>query len=391
MNYTDLQFHVLRLAHLAETESPVVSCYLNLETGEPGHRDYLRDRAGHLKKTHPGARAIALSEAFDRIERYLAGGVGNGAKGVAVFARGGTQPFFLGLEFQVPVPNWVAAGSLPNIYHLVELKDTYERYIVVLLSERSARILEVHLGEVTREVWSQRPDLRRRVGREWTRQHYQRHRVGRRNRFLNEQVDVLAKLVAEGHYAHIILAGEPRMTSGFRQRLPKHLAALVVDTVTASSRDRSSDVVHATLQTFIEEEERESQAMAEKLIHEINANGLAVAGVEPSLAALQQMRADVLVLAAAFEPPAGHRCLNCGHVDVAAPGAESCRVCHGESHAAINLREEMVRLAERGACTVEVVEHCDEFLTEFGGVGCLLRYRSPSEYGSARSAGAVAA
>ncbi len=386
MDVNQLQLHVLRLAHLPESESPVLSCYLNLENGTAKARDYLRERAGHLRTTHSGRERELLLEAIAQVERYLDGELGHSPKGVAIFARSGSEPLFVPLEFQVPVPNWVAAGKLPNIYHLVELKDTYERYIVVLLSEERACILEVHLGEITREVWTMRPDLRRRVGREWTKQHYQRHMAGRRNQFLNEQVDVLNRLVSERHYAHIILAGEPRMTAGFRKRLPKHLAGFVVDTVPASSRDRASDVVSATLTAFVEEEERESQAIAERLIREINANGLGVAGVEPSLRALQQMRADVLVLATGFDPPPGRRCSSCGYAVVADPARERCPSCHSESHIVINLREEMVRLAERGGCGVEVVEHCDAFLKECGGVGCLIRYRDPSEYGRVRPA-----
>ena len=39
---------------------------------------------------------------------------------------------------------------------------------------------------------------------------------------------------------------------------------------------------------------------------------------------------------------------------------------------------EMVRLAEREGCEIEVAE-CNETLGLLGGVGCLLRYRLPEE------------
>jgi hypothetical protein len=38
-----------------------------------------------------------------------------------------------------------------------------------------------------------------------------------------------------------------------------------------------------------------------------------------------------------------------------------------------DLKEEMVRLAERSACHVEAVLHSDA-LARLGGVGCLLRF-----------------
>lgn len=43
------------------------------------------------------------------------------------------------------------------------------------------------------------------------------------------------------------------------------------------------------------------------------------------------------------------------------------------------LREEWVRLATQNQCQVEVVNYSD-FLIEFGGVGCLLRYLTPDQY-----------
>ena len=126
---------------------------------------------------------------------------------MAAFARAGTQPFFLGLQFQVPLPDRLSVGSTPDIYHLVELKDTYHRYVVLISTEERTRILEVNLGAITREVWTARPELRVRVGREWTREHYQNHRRDRGKRFLKEKFEILEKLIAAGGPTHLTLAG----------------------------------------------------------------------------------------------------------------------------------------------------------------------------------------
>ena len=66
-----------------------------------------------------------------------------------MFARGGSQRFFLPLQFRVPVPNLIAVGSLPNIYHLVELKDTYHQYVVMLLHDESVSITLTSLERET--------------------------------------------------------------------------------------------------------------------------------------------------------------------------------------------------------------------------------------------------
>ena len=65
----------------------------------------------------------------------------------------------------------------------------------------------------------------------------------------------------------------------------------------AGPNDDISDVVAATLAQFIEHEEQESEAIVDTLSREIRTSGVAVVGPEACLEALQQGRADVLVLA----------------------------------------------------------------------------------------------
>jgi stalled ribosome rescue protein Dom34 len=42
----------------------------------------------------------------------------------------------------------------------------------------------------------------------------------------------------------------------------------------------------------------------------------------------------------------------------------------------VDIKEEMVRLAERNRCGIEIVKNGDA-MSAFGGVGCLLRYLIP--------------
>ena len=137
------------------------------------------------------------------------------------------------------------------------------------------------------------------------------------------------------------------MTAQVRQALPKDLAAKLIETVVASQQDKNSDVVAATLALFIEQEERESRAIADELEREIRIGGLATVGPEASLEVLKRGQADVLVLAKDMPD--------------------------------LEIREELVRLAEQTQCQVEVVNYSD-FLMAFGGVGCLLRYLNPEQY-----------
>ena len=173
MELESLRKHIRTLVTLPVTDAEVISCYLTLEGGGLTDRNAFDTRVWFLKQEVAGTARRDSEDALKRIEEYLTIGLLPDAKGIAIFSRAGAEPFFLPLQFRVPLPIWVAVDITPNIYHLVELKDTYHRYVVMISTEESVRILEVNLGAVTEELWKDRPELRKRVGREWTKDHYQ--------------------------------------------------------------------------------------------------------------------------------------------------------------------------------------------------------------------------
>jgi len=226
----ELSRHIRTLITLAATDAPVVSCYLNCE---PGARDagvtgfppVLNERVALLRRSMTGERRKRLEEALGSVEGYLGNALQPSTKGAAIFSRGGAQPFFLPLQFQVPLPNWIAVDAIPNVYHLVELKDTYHRFVLLLMTEKSARILEINLGAATKELWAEQPALRDRLASGWSKKHYLHHRRQQTERFIAEKIQILHRVISAGGHTHLILAGNPAMTVRMQKALPKHLAA----------------------------------------------------------------------------------------------------------------------------------------------------------------------
>ncbi len=379
MERQNLQKHVRKLITLPVGDAPVISCYQSLAAGRLADRNAFDGRVRSLRRSLNVTEQRTFDAALARIEDVLETALLPHAKGLAVFSRAGEQPFFLPLQFQVPLPNWIAVDSTPNIYHLVELKDTYDRYVVMIVTEDSMRILQVNLGAITAQIWEQRPELRERVGREWTKTHYQRHRQERTRRFLKDAVNVLDQLMSAGGYTHLILAGQSSLTSQVQKALPSHLQKQLIDVVPASGGTRLSDVVQATLSAFVEAEEQESRTAVADLAHQLRTGGLAVVGTGPSYRALCQGRVDMLVLAKEYEPGPGWSCNNCGHIDVESERLDTCPECGASAFRRFHIKEAMARIAATGDCPVEVVEQSDE-LMHLGGVGCLLSYRLPDEY-----------
>ena len=95
--------------------------------------------------------------------------------------------------------------------------------------------------------------------------------------------------------------------------------------------------------------------------------------------ALKKGQADYLVIAKSYEPGMGWECRMCGVIELTRPQPNQCPVCQFGVLREFDIREEMVRLAGRLECGIEVVEQSD-VLMNLGGVGCLLRYLAPAGY-----------
>jgi len=375
MDLEKLNLHVRNLVTLSETDSPLISCYVDLEADRASYRDALDARIKEIRKALPSDQRHDFEQALGRVEAFLVSEINPETKGVALFSRGGGSPFFLALQFRLTLANLMLVDSVPHIYELVVLKDTYHRYIVLISTETHARIVEVSVGNVTKELWTKQPELRKRVGREWTSEQYQNHCRDRTQKFIKEKIEILDRLVAKEGHTHLILAGNPRTVARVRARLPKRLQDKLIDVVPVPSHAFTEDA--ATLSAFAEHEQMESMETAGLLLDELRTAGLAVSGTEATLQALARRQVDVLVLSESYTAPAGWKCRSCETVgvDVAPIG---CPQCGEQTVGEINLMEEMVELAEWFGCRVEIVRNSD-LLFDIGGVGCLLRYLLPEQ------------
>ncbi len=363
-----LRAHLRSLMSLAESEAPLISCYADL--GDPRSVTEVEAHFRILRGGSGPARRRLVDAAMERVRAALAAAA-HLPGGLAVFARAGTRPFELVLELKVSVATRLVIDQTPHVFELVQLKDDYERYLLLILGAETTRLVEVSLGEVSRELWTATPELRRRVGRDWARLAYQRRRGAGDEDSLAELVAVLRQQARAGGRAHLVLAGSPSLGEALVRRLPADLARLVVDIVPASDHASTEDVAAVTLASYLESEEQESLAVVAELWHELTHHGLAVADTEPTLRALCLGVGDRLVIARAYASPRGWACSGCSEAGSGAP-PKTCPACGRRAPRPADLREALVALAELHGVHVEVVEY-SELLMALGGVGCLIR------------------
>lgn len=334
------------LAGIDPDESPFVSCYLNLEQTRAHVLSEFADQIETARLALPAPARSDFEDALDQIRKHAETHLKPRARGAVYFSRSGGTPFFLPLQFEVPLPSLLLVDSLPHVYPLAEIKDRFHRFVIVLTTAQHARIMEVNMGAITEAIVAERPDLRRRIGQEWTREHYQNHRRNRDDRFVQEKIRLLSELVREGKHTHIILAGQPASVKQMERSLPPLLASKVLKTLACDPKSSVSAILRDALTAFVEAEQDESLAYVRRLEAAVRSGGLGVVGYEACRRALANGQGDRLILLESSSDP----------------GA----------------REELTRLALQTGVEVETVADCP-ILEAFGGAGCLLRFHLPGQ------------
>lgn len=334
--------HISQLATLPESNAPTISAYLDLGESKEFLRSRLAGWASTARATLPQVERPLFEAARRDVEAVISREWSDEIRSVAVFSRHGESPLLLVVPFSVEMDLHFDVANLPSIFPLVQLKDRFHRFVVVISTDETSRIFEVTLGAVSEALLTQRPELGERLGREWGRERFHQRKRESDQKFHRDQVAIITNLMSKRGYNHLILAGNPRHVSALREMLPKHIGTRLVGELfkTPPGGDYSS-VLEQAIDTFVEAERAESRDTVTRLHEQVRREALAVVGVARSRDAILGGYAAELVISEEL------------------PLAD---------------REDLTRLATARNLAIEVCEG-DELLATHGGVGCLLRYR----------------
>lgn len=355
--------HIRALASMPATKAPVLSCHIDLE--EPRWRTRFDEQAEALRAAFPANNGRRwFDQALASVKNHLRQPVAVGTRGLALFSRGGTSPYFASLGFRIPLPPGLEVGRFPHVYRLVALRDNFHRFAALIVTSDAVRILGVNTGAVTQQICD------RRIAR--LSKGSARSGAGELRAIFADAAAILEPFMRLGGYRHLMLAGDAARVPLLRQALPRHLAARIWDIIPANDGDALMDIVQAASFSFADREEEESAAMVEWLCEGLGRDGWAVAGAGPAHKALKDGTADILILDERFTPEPVRQCVDCGRFSPPASPQFLCPVCGTGLCVPRDEREALVRAAVFAGVHVEIVNHSDT-LMRLGGVGCILR------------------
>lgn len=343
-----------KMASFDPGDALVLSVYLDMRPhamGEsPGARHaevILKDRLRTIEKTLlPRGPALDDFRAdAARIQRFFDEHAEPYLEGVAIFACNRHQ-LFETLETGVPFDDFVALEPLPDLFQLARLIDEHETSVVALVDTNTARLFVTRRGflhEVSGPTDDKFYSRQRNTGG-LNHKNYQRRVQNRRIDFARDMAAAIEELVAHEGATHVILAGDAVAIPLLHQALSPQLEPLISEQVLSLDIRAPRDEIHSEITPLLAQiEEDESHGVADRLIEEVQRQGLGVVGPQETRDALTHGQADTLVLAA-------------------------------ETPLDTQERNELVHLATQTGADVETVQG-HESLIDAGGVGALLRYQ----------------
>ncbi len=362
------------LVSFRSEQAPVLSLYLNVDPTRQvpdQHKLVLRSLLKGVADQAAQADIEAVEHYFD-FEHPWQG------KGVAAFSCQALG-FWRAYPLAVPVQNQASVSHRPYIKPLTDVLDAYGRYGVILVDREGARMFLFSLGELVEATGTFGEEVRRvkhgsasgvtgmRGGRATRTARRGDATVQRNLKEVAEASDVF--FTAQG-CTRLILAGSESNLAQLRDVLPRSLHDKVIGSFT-SDIDSPVSEIQAKSMDLIEEmaTKRETELVDQMISSWKRGSGAAVA-LSDTLAAVQEHRAGLLLVAAGFEAT-GFRCQNCRYLMLVE--RTECPLCAGHMEPVEDVVDTIVHRSLEQGVEVEIVRG-SHVLEQAGSIGALLRY-----------------
>src|SRR5687768_6738371 len=341
-----------RLAAFEAVDAPVLSLYLDMRADEQGQRRYdtfLRKAWVERGRALKGDARKSFDRDTERVNAYLANEVPKSVNGLAVFACAAADDFFEAVQLEASLDhNWLSIGPVPHLYPLVRLNDQYPRYAALLVDTNSARLFVFHLGRahLTQQVNNLKTRRTSMGGSAQAR--YQRHIENFHLHHMKEVVEVLDRVVRDEVINQVVVACDEVAKPLLMEQLPKHLAEKVVDVLKLDIKTPEQQVLAETMEALRERDAETDASQVEEMLGAWRGNGLAVAGPEDTLKALEMGQVEELLI--------------------------TSQDLQRLDEKAVKQANELVTRAQQSAARIRFIEDA-ALLAEVDGVGALLRFK----------------
>jgi hypothetical protein len=383
---------IKNIVSIKDCEYPFVSLYLDISPDRHGRANYeiflkkrhkeIEDSLGDNKEHLENFKSIAT-----KINKYLTNLIVDGTQGVAIFATAKPE-YFIPIEVPKPFSNELKLGYVASLSQLVNISEMAEKIATVVGDTKRTYIYISSLGnKISEEFIEGGVDFEQKT-KQWASKVYIRSGKSfgyssdttKKDRFeqkiinfyVDDIVNQLQKMKQDDDFKYLVLYGVKEFTELVKDNLHDELKEILIDVSSLDLKKKTDQELIKFSESIYNEFLEEQQITQQKhLKEEILADGLAVAGKEPTIVALSNGKVDTLIIGKNLKE-VGYVCINCTFI-TSAGKPEFCPICNSEV-VETDLKEIMINLAKQFNCDVEIVDEIPEF-KKLGGVGAILRFK----------------
>lgn len=353
----------------------VVSLFIGVSPQDRKRSGYI-SKFKNLVKALDEKKASQVKEDIEKIERFLQGERESFKKFLVLYScikKGLWRRYDLNVELK----DELIVDNTPYTNPLIDVLSNYQKYGVLLVDKRSARVFLVFLGEIEEYGMVEHdhvPGKHKKGG--WfalAEKRFERHIEHHIQMHLKEVIDKFGEFLKDREIRNLILAGPDEAIYELMKILPESIKQKIVGR-TFIEKHASSEEILMKVMPIIEDYERakENRILSE-LLTRASKNENAVIGIDDVLKYLREKRVNKLILPKDYRIE-GSICPSCGfatHQEI-----EVCLSCRGKLMKGQNLIERVTEMALQNGVSVEVIknERDRNLLIENSGIGALLRF-----------------
>lgn len=345
-------------------EHPVLSIYLNVD---PRQRTVEQYRLA-LRNMLSNADNVDSVD-IQRVQNYVEMGYNRQGCGLILFSCAADN-FWWAQSVQPPVVDKCFCSFRPYVRPLAMLLDTYERCGVIHVDQSGARLYLFHMGvlEAAEGYLGEGVKLHRAGG--WSAPRLQRRELEQARQNLQDAAELAETFYRQTATRRLILAGTEKNVARLKELMSHRLRAMVVGHFTADTNATTAEIRDKALALAQQAEKLEAASLADAVITTAHKDGNAVLGLAETLTAVQDGRAQHVVVMANFTQPA-YRFVDSGYILLEL--SEASELASGRVQSLPDAVDSVIRRALAQGIGVTILEE-HTALVAAGQIGAMTRY-----------------
>lgn len=353
----------------------VISLFLNVSPQERKRGGYL-SKFKNLIKTLPSEKTSSVIQDIEKIEKFLQSERESFKKFLVLFScskKGLWQRYDLNVELK----DEIVIDKTPYTTPLFDLLDNYQKYGVLLVDKRSARVFLVFLCDIKEYGMVEHdhvPGKHKKGG--WfalAEKRYERHIEHHIKIHLKDVLDKFGDFLKDREIRRLIIAGPDEAIHELMKIIPNNVKQKIVGRVLIEKYASAEEVLAKVTPIINEYEQLKESETLKDLITRSRKNENAVLGIDDVLKYLRERRVMKLIIPKDHKIE-GYVCSSCGFSTT--QKIDCCIECGGCIMKTENLIEKATEMALNNSALIEVVRDEKErnLLISNGGVGAFLRF-----------------